>query len=222
MARKRVSLFAFASAAMMVVALCAALPVQAQAASSDSPVLVYDGQAKEFSVRNGTADELFPALENMIPGDTGTHSVSVQCQNTQKPVSLYVRPSCEKSVAEAIGAVRLTLKADGTVLYDDEIGPLLAEDERPVKVADVPVDGTVDLEASLAVPVTLGNEAAGLKDVVRWTFVAQEEKGIPGSSGGPQNGLSATGDGSLPVVVLAVAAAAFAAAAFSLRRARRR
>lgn len=222
MARKRVFWFAIASAAMMVVALCAALPVQAQAASPDSPVLVYDGQTKEFSVRNGAADELFPTLENMVPGDVSTHSVEVQCQSTQKPVALYVRPSCSKDVADAIGSVRLTMKTGSTVLYDDEIGPLLSEGAQPVKVADFPADGSIGLEVSLAVPVALGNEAAGVKDAVRWTFVAQEEKGAPGSSGGPGDGLSQTGDGLVFAAAFAVAAAAFAVAAFSLRCVRRR
>ncbi len=229
MVRKRVSSLAFALslAATAALLLSAVLPMPAQAAPSDPPVSVYDGNTKEFSVRNVDPDELFPTLDNLVPGDASTHSMQVQCQNVQKPVSLYVRPFCDKAVAELIAPVRLTAKLDGSVLYDGEIGPLLADDASPLKMVDFFEDGSVDLEVSLTIPVTLGNEAAGLNDAVRWTFTAQEEKssevsGGSGAASSDASSLTKTGDNShLPAAgAVAVASCGVIALALAMRRRR--
>ncbi|RDB59493.1 hypothetical protein C1879_01490 [Paraeggerthella hongkongensis] len=229
MVRKRVSWLAFALslAAAAALFLSAVLPLPAQAAPSDPPVLVYDGDTKEFSVRNVDPDELFPTLDNLVPGDASTHSMQVQCQNVQKPVSLYVRPFCDKAVAELIAPVRLTAKLDGSVLYDGEIGPLLADDASPLKMVDFFEDGSVDLEVSLTIPVTLGNEAAGLNDAVRWTFTAQEEKssdvsGGSGAASSDASSLTKTGDNSHLPAVGAVAVASCGVIVLALAMHRRR
>ena len=96
---------------------------------------------------------------------------------------LYLRPSCDRAVADVIGPVRVVMSADGRTLYDGEIGELLREGALPVKMAELSGGRSADFTLDVLVPVTLGNEAAGLENHVHWTLIAQDEGGSAGAGG---------------------------------------
>ncbi len=75
------------------------------------------------------------------------------------------------------------MSADGRTLYDGEIGELLREGALPVKMAELSGGQSADFTLDVLVPVTLGNEAAGLENHVHWTLIAQDEGGSAGAGG---------------------------------------
>ena len=185
--RSRCGGLAFAAAALAVAAALAmpmfARSAAAYAAPAGPPTVVYDSAAREFFVRNADGGSLFDTLENLVPGDSSSHTVAVRVENARTPVALYLRPSCDRAVADVIGPVRVVMSADGRTLYDGEIGELLREGALPVKMAELSGGRSADFTLDVLVPVTLGNEAAGLENHVHWTLIAQDEGGSAGAGG---------------------------------------
>ena len=166
--RSRRGALALAAAALAVAAALAmpmfVRPAAAYAAPAEPPTVVYDSAAREFSVRNADGGSLFDMLENLVPGDSSSHTVAVRVENARTPVALYLRPSCDRAIADVIGPVRVVMSVDGRTLYDGEIGELLREGALPVKMAELSGGQSADFTLDVLVPVTLGNEAAGLEN----------------------------------------------------------
>ena len=160
--RGALTLAIVALAAAVALAMPAlARPAAAYAAPAGPPTVVYDSAAREFSVRNSDGGSLFDTLENLVPGDSSSHTVAVRVENARTPVALYLRPSCDRAIADVIGPVRVVMSVDGRTLYDGEIGELLREGALPVKMAELSGGQSADFTLDVLVPVTLGNEAAG-------------------------------------------------------------
>ena len=231
--RSRCGVLAFAAAALAVAAALAmpmfARSAAAYAAPAGPPTVVYDSAAREFFVRNADGGSLFDTLENLVPGDSSSHTVAVRVENARTPVALYLRPSCDRAVADVIGPVRVVMSADGRTLYDGEIGELLRGGALPVKMAELSGGRSADFTLDVLVPVTLGNEAAGLENHVHWTLIAQDEGGSGGSSGTCGAGtveadvstLTKTGDSPYALAALAAAVGAAAVLAAVFVRSRR-
>lgn len=182
--RGALTLAIVALAAAVALAMPAlARPAAAYAAPAGPPTVVYDSAAREFSVRNADGGSLFDTLENLVPGDSSSHTVAVRVENARTPVALYLRPSCDRAIADVIGPVRVVMSVDGRTLYYGEIGELLREGALPVKMAELSGGRSADFTLDVVVPVTLGNEAAGLENHVHWTLIAQDEGGSAGAGG---------------------------------------
>ena len=156
--RSRRGALALAAAALAVAAALAmpmfVRPAAAYAAPAEPPTVVYDSAAREFSVRNADGGSLFDMLENLVPGDSSSHTVAVRVENARTPVALYLRPSCDRAIADVIGPVRVVMSVDGRTLYDGEIGELLREGALPVKMAELSGGQSADFTLDVLVPVT--------------------------------------------------------------------
>ena len=76
--RGALTLAIVALAAAVALAMPAlARPAAAYAAPAGPPTVVYDSAAREFSVRNADGGSLFDTLENLVPGDSSSHTVAV-------------------------------------------------------------------------------------------------------------------------------------------------
>ena len=104
--RSRRGALALAAAALAVAAALAmpmfVRPAAAYAAPAEPPTVVYDSAAREFSVRNADGGSLFDMLENLVPGDSSSHTVAVRVENARTPVALYLLPGSQFHVVDAL------------------------------------------------------------------------------------------------------------------------
>ena len=169
--RGALTLAIVALAAAVALAMPAlARPAAAYAAPAGPPTVVYDSAAREFSVRNADGGSLFDTLENLVPGDSSSHTVAVRVENARTPVALYLRPSCDRAIADVIGPVRVVMSVDGRTLYDGEIGELLREGALPVKMAELSGGRSADFTLDVVVPVTLAPVVRAAREPWKPTF----------------------------------------------------
>ncbi len=161
---------------LLLLVLGAALPVMAE----DGQV-TYDGNAQEFIFAPGSdhsPTDLFPDLKSVMPGDTITQRITVKNDaSNQVRVQLYIRAvSVHPQGADFLSQLKLTvLKSDGPGSYMfDATADQTAQLTDWVSLGTLYSGGQVDLDVTLHVPVTLGNEYQDAVGMVDWAFKVEE------------------------------------------------
>ncbi len=166
-------------------------------AESGDPALVYDGAAHAFSVEAATPfagnrhENLFPAFQNVMPGDTLTQTIRLKTKNLScdaVSIRLKTEPVQDGEAEDAAQAnadyekllespyVTLEVYVDG-VLKDRES---LAEG---VLLGDLRSGTTISISVKLVVAPEAGNELQALCGMVDWVFTAEERNNPAPPSG---------------------------------------
>ena len=130
-----------------------------------------------FTPDNG---DLFQDMKNLMPGDTVTQTITVQ--NTWfNPVRIWLRCDAFKEDfnPDFLNQLKLTVTANGSEIFDATAGVqdgLAPTEENPfgVLLGTFRKKGTVELTATLEVPIELDSNYMAQTGIVPWTFTAEE------------------------------------------------
>ena len=140
--------------------------------------VTYDGTAKKFIFAPGSKyspTDLFPDFKNVMPGDTLTQKLTVKNDAADEiKVKIYIRSLGAQTGSEEF-LNQLGLRV--AVPQDNEMGYMFdAVASETAQLADWVLLGTlysggeVDLEITLDVPITLGNEFQDAIGYLQWEF----------------------------------------------------
>lgn len=163
-------------AALVLVLLLAAGSAVAQVSDVNFTV---QGNEKVFVFTPENTD-LFQNFKNLMPGDTVEQKITVQ--NTAPYIVrlwLAADPAVAQEDQDFLSQLKLTVKADSSTIFDaaaSEQDGLAPTEESPygVLLGTFKNRGTVELTATIEVPITLGNQYMAQEGIVPWTFTAEE------------------------------------------------
>lgn len=213
-----------ACAAALALAVACALAWVPAAAAAAAPAVVYDGAAHEWRGRGlgETGDVLAGCAElgDLMPGDAVSTSFTVEAQNLGVGTTLYLKSAYDEADVRALGQVRVSVAADGTVVAEGTLAEHgeLADGVRLASHA-AGAGGSTDVTVQVEIPVSAGNELMCSVHEIEWVFVAAEDGGARVEQ--PSDGLlPTTGDAAAwaPVAAAAAGVAVLAFAALSRGR----
>lgn len=168
--------------------LCAALAVPAAVPvtsfAAQAPEVVYDGEEKEFTLKNVSERDLFPEFKNVVPGDNIEQTIKVRVENTDAPVTVYLSAEGgEDTGRELFQDVMLKVEAGGKTVSE---APLSGDGRlgEGVELFTFNAPGEQSLDVTLSVAPEAGNELMDAMTSVRWTFTVQDY-----DNGGAQQGM---------------------------------
>ena len=188
----------------------------------------YEGKASDFIFEPGSSyspTDLFAEFKNVLPGDTLTEKITVKNDASNKvKVKLYLRSlGAEKGSEDFLSQLRLKVSKSG----DSEQAYMFdAAPSQTAGLADWVYLGTlysggqVDLDVTLEVPESMGNDYKEAVGYLDWQFKAEE---LPIEADDPE--IPKTGDESKPwqyAVRAGTSALALLPIAFSKRRAEKK
>ena len=177
------------SLALALTAACwLAVPTFAREAS-----VTFDGQAQKFLFEPGSdhsPTDLFADFKSVMPGDSLTQTITVKNDPSHKvKVKLYLRSQGAEEGSEAfLSEMKLTVRQDG------ETELFAAPADQTAGLSDWVSLGTfysgaeVNLEVTLDVPMTLGNDFQQAVGRLNWEFRAEELPVQPDDPRPPETG----------------------------------
>lgn len=198
-------------------ALLLALVLLCSAALAEEAAVRYEGGAEKFVFLPGSSysdSDLFANFKGVMPGDVIEQKITVS-NKTGKQVRIYLRAEAvTQADRDFLDQLRLTVTSGQTEIFEGTAGEQDGLSQNTL-LGTFKKDGSVELTATLTVPIELGNAYMGREGTVPWTFLVEEI---------PEDDTPQTGDWfSLPVwgAAFAVVLMALAAALLIKRRARK-
>ena len=166
--------------------------------------ITYDGNAKDFIFAPGSEyspTDLFADFKNLMPGDSVSQKITIDNDISKEvKIKIYMRSlGADQQSQEFLSQLSLTVVQDGkTNLFD-------APASETAQLTDwVYSGGKIDLDVTVSVPITLGNDFQDAVGKLTWEFMVEE---LPVETTDPRP----TGDNSniyVAMTVMSVSAAA--------------
>ena len=160
-----------------ILLLCSSLPAFAQEGK-----VTYSGDSGEFIFTPGSAHsptDLFPEFKDVMPGDTLLQKVTVKNDASKEvKVKIYLRAlgahENSKAFLSQLGLKVRTSEDNSMAYMFDSAASETAQLTDWVCLGTLYSGGVVNLDVSLEVPVTLGNEHSGQIGYLDWEFKVEE------------------------------------------------